>query len=99
MDAEVQRISIQTLENDILQLEFILKLRDNVLVKFIFENIVEYSLFISSDNYFYTVSDYILEKYGDNYYLSLDPHDSSRGINNEDMDYVKSKSLFIEILN
>jgi len=99
LDSNLISINIDNANNE-LKVIFMFKMKNGLTVKFTFKDVIEYNFYFSDKNTFYIVTDYILDRIDDStFYVSLDPYNPLNGISNEDLDYVKSKHLSIEILN
>jgi hypothetical protein len=58
-----------------------------------FIDIKEYYFYYNSDHYFYNIESFKLFRSEDFFYISLDPADESSNINENDQDFILSRSI------
>lgn len=79
-DSSLQSICIFTSENNIINVQAIIKLNYpcNIYLKLIFRNVIEYSFYWDKDYIFYIIESYKLLRSENNlYYCSFDPADNN----------------------
>lgn len=94
-NAKITRLDIHN-EVDVLDIDVYIKIvysKGEKSLKLIFNGVSEFSIFYTSDYYFYNIESYKLFKSKKGFYVSFDPFDTSNEISPDDQDYILCKNI------